>query len=480
MSGARAVAMRSVMLGLLAVVGCRDARAPREPLGVDVLVIAPHPDDEVLIAGGVMQRAVARGERVAVVVVTNGDYTCARDGYARESETVEALARAGVAERDVHFLGYPDGHLASLGSEPYEVERRGPRGDCIRAATTYGVRGAGNKDAHTARAGVPAPYTSAALVDDLAELIARLAPHDLYVTHAIDGHPDHAATYAFVRRALERAPRAGSAVTLHRAVVHAGPCWPNGREPRAPCPPFAPELDRVMPPLPDPLGAYLPAERIPIDGAWKLAALERFASQSGGDVAHDWLGGFARSDEVFYPEVLLADPTARGELRRSPAPGVASGVGAPRGPWTESLPARRTREVEQRAPLRFTTRVEVADAAAVATIDVMRAGALGDGYRLRIDARGTRATLERGDERERRSLRSWSLPADAAGAPHAFSLRIDPRPDDGGVFEVTLRRDGALVGVAVDPRPLPGGDSLAVQVEGAARVEDVEAVGEPR
>ncbi|MEO5866005.1 MAG: PIG-L family deacetylase, partial [Sphingomonas sp.] len=37
-----------------------------------LLVIAPHPDDEILGAGGIMAQAKARGDRVAVVVATDG------------------------------------------------------------------------------------------------------------------------------------------------------------------------------------------------------------------------------------------------------------------------------------------------------------------------------------------------------------------------------------------------------------------------
>src|SRR5690349_7823006 len=40
---------------------------------VDILVIAPHSDDEAIGCTGVMLRAIAQGERVGVVVVTAGD-----------------------------------------------------------------------------------------------------------------------------------------------------------------------------------------------------------------------------------------------------------------------------------------------------------------------------------------------------------------------------------------------------------------------
>ena len=43
------------------------------PDGTRLLVIAPHPDDEVLGAGGLMQRVHAGGGTVRVVYLTDGD-----------------------------------------------------------------------------------------------------------------------------------------------------------------------------------------------------------------------------------------------------------------------------------------------------------------------------------------------------------------------------------------------------------------------
>lgn len=41
--------------------------------GERLLVVAPHPDDETLAAGGLIQRVLMRGGAVRVVLVTAGD-----------------------------------------------------------------------------------------------------------------------------------------------------------------------------------------------------------------------------------------------------------------------------------------------------------------------------------------------------------------------------------------------------------------------
>lgn len=80
-----------------------------------VLVLAAHPDDEVLGVGGTIARHVARGDRVEVVIAAEGvtSRRNVRDPVAQASE-IEALRsaarRAAAALRceGPRFLGFPD------------------------------------------------------------------------------------------------------------------------------------------------------------------------------------------------------------------------------------------------------------------------------------------------------------------------------------------------------------------------------------
>lgn len=382
------------------------------PGPVDLVVVAPHPDDETLIAGGVLASAVAAGKRVAVVIVTNGDFTCARNGFVREGEAVAAMGVLGVPESAITFLGYPDGWVGELGAVPTPpIPHRDAAGACVKSNVTYGNRGAARADEHTARTGKPAEYTDASLLGDMVAVLGRLSPRDVYVTHAIDSHPDHAATYAYVRRALETLPESTRAgITLHRAVVHAGPCWPNGVQMVEPCPaePFAPGAP--LPPLPAPRDVYVPRERIatpasmralsPMENT-KMRAIAAYPSQTGPDPVHDWLASFVRADEPFYPEKL----------------------DGPRGPLTKAMTAGRY-------ALRLT-----------------------DAGSLVLEAGAATGTTPNASEPPRK-LRSWlQAPSASGAAPPAYALRITPKPEDGPVVEVEVFRDGALVGVAVDAVP---------------------------
>lgn len=302
-----------VRLGLITVLLLQSAcllRSATAQRGVDVLVIAPHPDDEVLMAGGSIERAIKAGLRVAVILVTNGDATCERDGYLREGESVTALNALGVDADDIHFLGYPDGALSTLGTTALGArEHRDSMGQCIGQRGTYADRTAGRLDEHSRRTGAPAEWTAEELIEDLAALCTRLAPREVYLPHGIDEHPDHAMTYVFFRRALDRLPVAPALV--YRSIVHVGPCWPSDCEHA-----FTPKAS--MPPLPAPYSGYSPTLRVPIDAQHKLRIIGAYRSQLS-----PWLMSFARSDEVFFTESYVRDGTRWVRTGGRPAAGGA-------------------------------------------------------------------------------------------------------------------------------------------------------------
>jgi len=87
-----------------------------------LLIVAPHPDDETLGAGGLMHSACAAGTPVSVLGVTRGEAAySAWPGLAaqRDHELKRSLQVLGGGRIALHRLGLPDGrvrhHLNALG-----------------------------------------------------------------------------------------------------------------------------------------------------------------------------------------------------------------------------------------------------------------------------------------------------------------------------------------------------------------------------
>jgi glycosyltransferase involved in cell wall biosynthesis len=144
------------------------------PIGADFaqrscLVIAPHPDDEVLGCGMAIAAKARAGSPVRVVIVTNGRNSH-RSAlippdqlvYTRRKESTEACRRLGIAPDAVEFFDVEDGAVADH---------------------------------------------AAGVAERLRLIIESFGPQDILSPSPIDRHPDHRALGALVRTLVASLPR---------------------------------------------------------------------------------------------------------------------------------------------------------------------------------------------------------------------------------------------------------------------------------
>lgn len=130
--------------------------------GEAVLVVAPHPDDEVLGCAGLVQRLLSTGRQVDVVILSGGGKSHAGCCGIEEAALVEnrrqlsrrAAGIIGLPTERLHFLDYPDGGIAF-------------------------------DNAETGR---------------FRQLMAALKPDSVFVPHCGEGWSDHLAAADIVRR----------------------------------------------------------------------------------------------------------------------------------------------------------------------------------------------------------------------------------------------------------------------------------------
>lgn len=100
---------------------------PEAPPSGRSMIVAPHPDDEILGAGGTWARLAGAGVDVTIVAVTDGE--ASHPGMAAELrarrplESMAAAVRLGVPPARVIRLGHPDGGIDEdrLGVELLDV-----------------------------------------------------------------------------------------------------------------------------------------------------------------------------------------------------------------------------------------------------------------------------------------------------------------------------------------------------------------------
>lgn len=89
-----------------------------------IMVVAPHPDDEIIGAGGVILHALAQGQVVHLVYLTEGEAACpakpARQVKTqRRALTQQVAHHLGLSSSHQHYLGLADGALPQRGQPGY-------------------------------------------------------------------------------------------------------------------------------------------------------------------------------------------------------------------------------------------------------------------------------------------------------------------------------------------------------------------------
>lgn len=130
----------------------------------DILVLAPHPDDEAIGCGGTICLHHDRGDRIFVVFLTSGelglkDISRERAWRIREKEAERSCETLGVS--GFSFLRYPDWYLSDYSQPAAEA---------------------------------------------LAGILTKESPSIIYLPHDGEWHPDHHISLTIARGALDAVP----------------------------------------------------------------------------------------------------------------------------------------------------------------------------------------------------------------------------------------------------------------------------------
>ncbi len=187
------------------------------PERVRLMVFAPHPDDETLGAGGLIQRVVQRYGTVRVIFVTNGDgyvdgvrsevhrrRTSSADfieyGERRHREALRAIHDLGLTDADAVFLGFPDDGIDDLWADHWSVRKPYTSPYTRFERPLY-------KESLSQRV----EYAGADLESEIVRTLRDFRPDWVLMPDPRDRHPDHCTTGVFVLDALRKLRGEGAA-----------------------------------------------------------------------------------------------------------------------------------------------------------------------------------------------------------------------------------------------------------------------------
>jgi LmbE family N-acetylglucosaminyl deacetylase len=198
-----------------------------------ILLLVPHPDDDILSGAGLVQQAVEKDLPVKVVYFTNGDFNetsfelyrkeitldpveALRLGETRREEALSAQSILGIKPEQVIFLGYPDGG----GREIFEKHwnENPPYRAILSGMTSVPYIFAQSHDA---------PYKGESILADLEKIVSDFQPTKIITSHPGDVHPDHQTLPLYLKIALWNL---GSEISpeVYHFITHYG-MWPQPR-----------------------------------------------------------------------------------------------------------------------------------------------------------------------------------------------------------------------------------------------------------
>lgn len=215
-----------------------------------VLIISPHPDDDIIGCAGVIQRALKAGAKVEVVYITCGDnnplsiisyndlISLIRNnkmfwltelilswkerfialGHTRMQEAINAEKVLGLEEKDLSFLGYPDHGTDQMFI--YSWDRTRPFSNSLAGHSCV---------PYEKGIGCDKGFTADNLMEDLKSVMSGFKPTKIFVGHPSDANGDHWASYLYTLASLSDLGNAIPRPKIYPYLIHV-PNWPLPRD----------------------------------------------------------------------------------------------------------------------------------------------------------------------------------------------------------------------------------------------------------
>lgn len=162
-----------------------------------IMVLVPHEDDEINVAGSIIKSYTENGYDVKVVFTTNGDFY--HSGKVRLEEAIKACEVLGVPEKNVFFLGFGDLLNDKKYTHIYHAPDKYVMSSHAGYNTTYGLKKHPSYSMQTQ--GKEVKYSRNNLLSLIMDIILKFKPKQIFCVD-FDSHPDHRATSLLFEEAM--------------------------------------------------------------------------------------------------------------------------------------------------------------------------------------------------------------------------------------------------------------------------------------
>ena len=171
-----------------------------------VIVVAPHPDDEVFGCAGLMSRSIAEGKQVKLIIMTGGGKSHSGCCNIDEKELIEkrreltrkAAEVYGLKEENICFLNFSDGEIGQKNEGAILGESKGQKDEKTKSQREENANNNAKIDAQIGTENV------SALREKLGEMALSASNVCVFVPHEKgEGWSDHIETNRIVTKIVE-------------------------------------------------------------------------------------------------------------------------------------------------------------------------------------------------------------------------------------------------------------------------------------
>ncbi|MCR0349976.1 PIG-L family deacetylase [Erysipelotrichaceae bacterium AF15-26LB] len=189
---------------------------------MNIAILCPHQDDEILSSFYLISRLRARGHTVHVIFATNGDYRGTEIARIRYFESKNALALCNIDHQHIHYMGYADTGMCLAHSFLYRLYNTVNNEVLPSQYKRYTYHPAQGNTVHKLLFHKEAAYTRNNFISDLSGILQYIKPDLIISPSPYDAHGDHRALWQFMNMIPTTTP-------ILTYLIHAGEDekWPG-------------------------------------------------------------------------------------------------------------------------------------------------------------------------------------------------------------------------------------------------------------